>query len=270
MSFRPFALDGFEMTPFTSSDGRTHDVFRMGSGPAVIIIHEIPGITPVVAEFARKVTERGMTAVLPSLLGTAGRPMTIPYALSSLARACVSREFTLLALNKTSPIVDYLRELAVHEREAHGGPGVGVVGMCLTGGFALAMSVDDTVVAPVMSQPGLPTPLGAKRKADIGVSDSDLTQIKRRTSQGLCVMGLRFTGDPASPGERFETLRHELGENFIGVEIDSAVGNLWGYRKGAHSVLTEDYSDQEGSPTRDALDEVMAFLTARLNVAPST
>jgi len=125
MSVVPFALEGFEMKPFTSSTGRMRDVYRTGEGPAVIIIHEIPGITPLVAAFARRIAERGMTAVMPSLLGTAGRPMTVPYALSSLARACVSKEFTLLALNETSPIVDYLRELAVHEREAHGGPGVG-------------------------------------------------------------------------------------------------------------------------------------------------
>jgi hypothetical protein len=66
-----------------------------------------------------------MTAVLPDLLGTPGRPVTLPYALSSLVRACVSKEFTLLALNKTSPVVDFLRELAAHEHHAHGGPGVG-------------------------------------------------------------------------------------------------------------------------------------------------
>ena len=127
LSVRPLALDGFEMKPFTSSTGCKRDVYRTGSGPAVIIIHEIPGITPLVAAFARKVADSGMTAVLPSLLGTAGRPMTVPYAISSLARACVSKEFTLLALNKTSPIVEYLRELAVHEHEAHGGPGVGAL-----------------------------------------------------------------------------------------------------------------------------------------------
>jgi len=112
MGVVPFTLEGFEMTPFTSSIGRTRDVYRTGTGPAVIIIHEVPGITPLVAAFGRKVAARGMTAVLPSLLGTPGRPVTIPYALSSLARACVSKEFTLLALNKTSPIVNYLRELA--------------------------------------------------------------------------------------------------------------------------------------------------------------
>ena len=124
MSVVPFALEGFDeaIYIFDRPDG---DVYRTGKGPAVIIIHEIPGITPLVAAFARRIAERGMTAVMPSLLGTAGRPMTVPYALASLARACVSKEFTLLALNETSPIVDHLRELAVHERQAHGGPGVG-------------------------------------------------------------------------------------------------------------------------------------------------
>ena len=125
MSVIAIALDGYEMKPFTCSNGRTRDVYRTGTGPAVIVIHEIPGITPLVAEFGRKVAERGMTAVLPNLFGRAGRPITMPYVLSSFARVCVSKEFTLLALNKTSPIVTYLRELAVHEREAHGGPGVG-------------------------------------------------------------------------------------------------------------------------------------------------
>ncbi len=262
------SLEGFERSVFRASSGKCHDVYRFGSGPAVIVIHEVPGLTPLVAAFGRKVAERGMTAVMPSLFGTPGRPVTMGYSLGVVGKACIGGEFAILATNKTSPITRFLRELAAHEHELRGGPGVGVVGMCLTGGFALAMSVDDTVVAPVMSQPGLPAPFGARRKAATGVSDSDLAQVKRRTSEGLCVMGLRFTGDPASPGERFETLRHELGENFIGVEIDSSPGNPWGYRKGAHSVLTEDYSDQEGSPTRQALDGVMTFFSTRLHLAP--
>jgi dienelactone hydrolase len=270
MSVVPFALDGFETKPFTSSSGRSHDVYRTGKGPAVIIIHEIPGITPLVAAFARKVADRGMTAVLPSLLGTAGRPMTIPYALSSLVRACVSREFTLLALNKTSPIVDYLRELAVHEREAHGGPGVGALGMCLTGGFALAMCVEPSVIAPVMSQPSLPFPTNAEHRRALGLSDDDFAVVQRRTTDDLCVMGLRFSGDTKSPAERFVRLRETLGDKFMGVEIDSSPGNPWGYKKSAHSVLTEDYSDDENSPTRRALEDVLKFFTSRLDVAPGT
>jgi dienelactone hydrolase len=122
-----FALEGFEVTPFTSSGGSTRDVYRTGTGPAVIVIHEVPGITPPVAVFGQKIADRGMTAVLPNLFGTPGRPMTIPYALSSFARACVSSEFTILATNRTSPIVSYLRELAKHEYARCGGPGVGAL-----------------------------------------------------------------------------------------------------------------------------------------------
>jgi dienelactone hydrolase len=210
-----------------------------------------------------------MTAVLPSLLGTAGRPMTVPYALSSLTRACVSKEFTLLALNRTSPIVDYLRELAVHERETHGGPGVGAVGMCLTGGFALAMCVEPAVIAPVLSQPSLPFPTNPEHRRALGLSDADFGVVQRRTTEDLCVMGLRFSGDTKSPAERFVRLRETLGDKFLGVEIDSSPGNPWGYRKTAHSVLTGDYSDELTSPTRRALDGVLKFLTSRLDVTPT-
>jgi dienelactone hydrolase len=194
--------------------------------------------------------------------------MTIPYALASFARVCISKEFTLLALNKTSPIVDFLRDLARHERETHGGRGVGAVGMCLTGGFALAMSVEPSVVAPVMSQPGLPLPTNPEHRRALGLSDADLATVQRRTANDLCVMGLRFSGDTKSPAERFSRLRETFGDKFIGVEIDSSPGNPWGYKKSAHSVLTEDYSDEATSPTRRALDGVLEFLMSRLDVAP--
>ena len=194
--------------------------------------------------------------------------MTVPYALSSFARACVSKEFTLLALDKTSPIVDYLRDLAKYEHGTCGGPGVGAVGMCLTGGFALAMCVEASVVAPVMSQPGLPLPTNPEHRRALGLSDADLAVVQRRTTEDLCVMGLRFSGDSKSPAERFTRLREVLGDKFIGVEIDSPPGNPWGYKKSAHSVLTQDYSDEPRSPTRRALDDLLAFLSSRLGVAP--
>ncbi|HUX03792.1 MAG TPA: dienelactone hydrolase family protein [Acidimicrobiales bacterium] len=263
------ALEGFQKDSFTSSSGRRHDLYRIGTGPAVIVIHEVPGITPLVAAFSRKVAARGMTAVLPDLFGTPGRPITTGYGASSLAHACISREFRVLASNQTSPVIGYLRELAQHEHRRSGGPGVGAVGMCLTGGFALAMSVDPTVVAPVLSQPSLPFPIGAKRRRALGLSNDDLAAVKGRVAQGLCVMGLRFTGDKVSPRDRFETLRSELGENFIGVEIDSSEGNPWGYSPSSHSVLTEEYSDAEGSPTRQALEDVLSFFSSRLGIAPA-
>jgi dienelactone hydrolase len=140
--------------------------------------------------------------------------------------------------------------------------------MCLTGGFALAMSVDRVVVAPVLSQPSLPLPISAKRRRELGLSDSDFAAVKGRLGEGLCVVGLRFSGDAKSPAERFTRLRQELGDNFIGVEIDSTEGNPWGYKKSAHSVFTEDYSDAPGSPTRQALEDVLTFFASRLVVGP--
>ena len=160
----------------------------------------------------------------------------------------------------------WLRKLAAMEHERCGGPGVGVVGMCFTGGFALAMMVDDIVLAPVLSQPSLPFPLTKKFKADIGISDGDLARVKERTATGTCLLGLRFTNDPFCFEERFETLRRELGDAFIAVEIDSAPGNPHGHPKKAHSVLTEHLVDQEGTPTRAALDQTLAFFREKLGV----
>jgi dienelactone hydrolase len=259
------SLEDFTKDTFLA-EGKEREVYRIGSGPAVIVIAEIPGITPLVAEFARKVSRLGLTAVLPVLFGSPGKPASVGYALSSMGPACVSREFTNLALDKTSPVTTWLRALAKSEFERCGGPGVGVVGMCFTGGFALAMMVDEFVVAPVLSQPSLPFPIGKARKAALGISNADLVKVKERVADGTCVLGLRFTGDPFCFPERFETLRQELGDGFIAVELDSSPGNPYGHPKNAHSVLTEHLQDTEGTPTRAALDQTLDFFRDRLLV----
>jgi len=259
------ALAAFVKEQYTAQ-GKTRDLYRLGSGPAVIVIAEIPGITPHVAAFARRVAAIGCTAVVPHLFGRPGAEPSSAAMVTSLGPACISREFSVLALKKTSPITVWLRALAADEHERCGGPGVGVVGMCFTGGFALAMMVDDTVVAPVLSQPSLPFPITKKHKADIGISDADLARVKTRVAEGACVLGLRFSHDPFCFAERFETLRRELGDGFIAVELDSSPGNPYGHPKNAHSVLTDHLDDREGTPTRAALDQVLQFLTQRLHI----
>jgi dienelactone hydrolase len=259
------ALAGFETRTF-EFEGDRRAVYEAGAGPAVIVIAEVPGITPEVAGFARRLVDAGFTAVMPHLFGEPGRPLAGGYAAGVFTRNCVARHFATFALDRTSPVTAWLRALA---RDAHarcGGPGVGVVGMCFTGGFALGMMVDDNIVAPVLSQPSLPFPLGGKRKAAIGISDADLERVKERAAQGACVLGLRFSNDIAVPAERFETLRRELGDAFIAVEIDSSPGNAYGIPRRAHSVLTNDLVDEPGHPTRAALDRVLAFLHERLEV----
>jgi dienelactone hydrolase len=256
-------LNDFERSTFTA-EGTTRTIYRTGTGPAVIVISEIPGITPNVARFARMVAGIGCTAVLPHLFGDDGEGPTIPNALRTLVVGCVSKEFTVMALNRTSPVTTWLRALARSEHERCGGPGVGAVGMCFTGGFALAMMVDDVVLAPVLSQPSLPFPIGRSRRRALGISDADVDRVVERVAQGVCVLGLRFTGDKTSPPERFATLRQLLGDGFVGVELDSSAGNPHGHRKMAHSVLTEDLDDRPGTPTREALDQVLELFRTRL------
>ncbi len=257
------ALADFETSTF-SAGGETRIIYRIGSGPAVIVISEMPGITPKVAEFGRTVAAAGFTAVLPHLFGEDGRTASGGYILSSITRACISKEFTVLATGRTSPVISWLRALAKDEHARCGGPGVGALGMCFTGGFALGMMVDDVVVAPVLSQPSLPFPVNRAHRRDLGISEADEARVKERVADGCSVLGLRFTGDKASPPERFAHLRELLGDGFVGVELDSSPGNPHGHRKGAHSVLTDDLDDRPGTPTRDALDQVLAFFTERL------
>ncbi len=257
------ALEGFQIGQF-SHGGITRTVLRGGRGPAVVVIAEMPGITPSVADFGRRVMDLGCTAVLPSLFGTPGRPPTPGYIVRSLAAGCVSREFTTLMRRRTSPVTGWLRALAAFEHGRCGGPGVGAVGMCFTGGFALGMMLDERMLAPVLSQPSLPLPIGRRRKRSLGISNRDLEVARERVDAGTCVLGLRFSNDSMAPAERFERLAEEFGDGFIGVEIDSSPGNPHGISPRAHSVLTEDLVDEPGHPTRDALDTVLEHLRSRL------
>jgi dienelactone hydrolase len=217
------------------------------------VIHEIPGITPLVSTFANEVVDRGFTVVMPSLVGTPGKAPSAPYAISQLAKVCVAKEFTSLALNQTSPIISWLRALARNLHQEVGGPGVGAVGMCFSGGFALAMMVDDIMLAPVLSQPSLPFAVGSKRGADLNLTPDDAATIADRAAQGCQVLGLRYTGDKLV-GDRFSTLRELLGDAFIAIELPST-------KASDHSVLTEQRDDA-------SVERVLDFFTDKLAPTP--
>lgn len=255
------SLADFERFDATYDDV-THPVFRAGRGPAVIVMHEIPNLHPGVVAFGHRVVDAGFTVYLPSLFGEPGAPVSATSTARSILRACVSREFATWATHRTSPATRWLRSLARDAHAACGGPGVGALGMCLTGGFALAMMVDDVVLAPVLSQPSMPFAVTPAMRRDLGISDDDLATIKRRTD--VCVMGLRFTGDPLVPAARFDRLREELGDRFLAIEIDSRRGNPHGIPREAHSVLSHHYVDTPGHPTRLALERVLGFFAERL------
>ncbi len=265
-------LADFERASFTH-DGKTRTIFRKGTGPAVIVIAEMPGISPKVANFARKVADIGCTAVMPHLFGDPGRdPLGrgkaagALYTLSSAVPMCISKEFTVMATGKSSPVIDWLRALAGHEHETCGGPGVGAIGMCFTGGFALAMATHPSLLAPVLSQPSLPmvTPFTKQNARNIDISADELAVVKGRcAAEGLTVLGLRFTSDSFVPSARFDFLREQLGDAFVAIELDDKDANPDSPMK-PHSVVTEHLIDEEGQPTRAALDEVLNLFRKRL------
>lgn len=224
------ALNGWDRGSFTAAN-ITRDTYRKGTGPAVIVVHEIPGITPAVERFANEVVDRGFTVVMPNLVGTPGQDVSGRYLASSMLKVCISKEFTTMALNRTSPIISWLRALARATHAEVGGKGVGAVGMCFSGGFALGMMVDDIMIAPVLSQPSLPFALGSSRASDLNVSPDDAVVIAQRAANGCQVLGLRFDKDRAV-GDRFSALRTLLGDAFIAVELPST-------KPSDHSVLTE-------------------------------
>jgi dienelactone hydrolase len=257
-------LPGFSHSVF-DHDGIARSVYRRGEGRAVIVIHEVPGITPQVREFAERVAAEGFTVFMPSLFGTPNKAVTQLYNAQQILAACIRREFSVLASRQASPITDWLRALCRHAHEELGGPGVGVVGMCLTGNFALALMADETVMAPVLSQPSLPFGLTAAHKRAVHVSDEQLRIAKRRSAEGVTLLGLRFTHDFMCPKARFDTLRRELGDGFEAIEIDSSPGNPHGIPRIAHSVLTNDLVDEAGHPTHAALARVLELFHERLD-----
>jgi dienelactone hydrolase len=257
-------LTGWTASPFTA-EGITHDVYRKGEGPGVVLIPEIPGIHPGVLALGNHLVDNGFSVAAPSLFGEPGRAVSAGYLIPTMARACVAREFMAFATNAERPVARYLRALARDLNEHTPGKGVGVIGMCFTGGFALAAAVDDSVLAPVMSQPSVPLPLLPSQRRNAGVSDKELERVvARATDEGLCVMGLRFTKDPAVPGERFATLRQRLGDAFEVIEIDSAPGNAHEFPRSAHSVLTDQVREKDGHPAYEARKRVVEFFNERL------
>lgn len=223
-------LPGWTKSSFTAAS-MTRDTYRRGSGPVVIVVHEIPGITPAVERFANDVVDAGFTVVMPVLVGTPGRAPSGSYLASSMMKICVAKEFTTLAMNKTSPIISWLRALARALHNEVGGKGVGAVGMCFSGGFALGMMVDDIMIAPVLSQPSLPFVVGKSRATDLNLSVDDAAVIAERAANGCQVLGLRFDKDKLV-GDRFSALRDLLGDAFIAIELPSQSPK-------DHSVLTE-------------------------------
>lgn len=243
-------------------------VWVAGTGPAVIIMTEMPGISPHVARFARWVRDAGFTVYMPSLFGRDGAVPQADEGAQVFQRACVSAEFRAFAGNGASPVTQWLRGLA---REAHfacGGPGVGAIGMCFTGNFALSMMLEPAMLAPVLSQPSLPL----DKPDAVESSPEELAAVKARLERDdLTVLAYRFEGDQICRAARFAAYSDALGDRFISKTLPDSAANqdvspfFSKHVNYPHSVVTQHLINDEGEPTVIARDEILKFFKERLS-----
>lgn len=238
-----------------------------GRGPAVIVMTEMPGISPHVARFARWVRDAGFTVYMPSLFGRDGAVPDAAEGAAVFQRACMSAEFRAMAANASSPVTQWLRALARLAHQECGGPGVGAIGMCFTGNFALTMMLEPAMLAPVLSQPSLP--LNAPGGLEIGTDEIKAVR-ERLDREDLTVLAYRFKGDKICRAERFAAYAAALGDRFIGRELPDEAANtdvspfFARHVPYPHSVVTQHLIDRAGEPTVAARDEILAFFRKRL------
>lgn len=259
-------LEDFEPRAITL-DGVTKVVHVAGAGPAVIVMTEMPGISPHVARFGRWVRDAGFTVYMPSLFGRDGAVPDVEEGAATFQRACVSAEFCAFAANESSPVTMWLRSLARLAHKECGGPGVGAIGMCFTGNFALTMMLEPAMLAPVLGQPSLPL----DDPAGLEIAPDELVAVRRRLERDdLTVMAYRFKGDRFCKAQRFAAYSEALGDRFIPRVLPDSAANpdtppfFEHVVASPHSVVTAHLIDEAGQPTIAARDEILSFFAQRL------
>jgi dienelactone hydrolase len=260
-------LEDFQARAITL-EGVTKVVHVAGAGPGVIVMTEMPGISPHVARFSRWVRDAGFTVYMPSLFGRDGAVPEAEEGAATLRRACMSAEFRAFATNESSPVTMWLRSLARLAHEQCGGVGVGAIGMCFTGNFALTMMLEPAMLAPVMSQPSLPL----DDPAALEIAPEDLAAVRERLEQDdLTVLAYRFNGDRHCRAERFAAYSQALGDRFIARVLPDSAANsqttpfFEHVVASPHSVVTAHLIDEAGQPTLAARDEILSFFADRLS-----
>lgn len=262
-------LQDFQRRTITLNDA-AKTVYVAGSGPAVVVMTEMPGISPHVARFARWVRDAGFTVYMPSLFGRDGAAPQAEEGVAVFRRACVSAEFRALAGGGASPATEWLRALAKLAHQECGGPGVGAIGMCFTGNFALSMMMEPSMLAPVVCQPSMPM----EQPAATGLSGEELAAVRERLErEDLTVLAYRFAGDKWCRAERFAAFSEALGPRFVARVLPDTAANpepppfFKHVVASPHSVVTAHLIDEAGQPTLAARDEILAFFGSRLVTA---
>jgi dienelactone hydrolase len=247
-------MDGYQKSSFAAQTTKghriNHDIYTKGAGPVVVIIQELPGIGPETLHLADKFETEGFTVVLPHLFGPLGK---ISVGGNLLRVMCMRREFRLFARGKTSPVVDWLRALCQKLKDDHGVPGVATIGMCLTGNFAISLMADDAVLAGVASQPSMPV----NDQHALHMSNGDIKAIREKLDKVGPMKAYRIEGDTICKAEKFAAFERTFNDDSQRIELNTLPGK-------GHSVLTLDFVDEDGHPTKEAFDNIVGYFRKQL------
>ena len=249
-------LSAYQKSVFTADtrEGRSisHDVYSRGSGSPVVLIQELPGIGQETLRLADKLVDAGHEVVMPHLFGPLGKTSIGGNLLRVM---CMRKEFRLMATDASSPVSDWLRFLCREVRDSRSVRGVGVIGMCLTGNFAITLIGDDSVLAAVASQPAMPF----FKQGALHMSPQEIARSREALETEGPMRVLRFADDPLSTIEKSDCIHRTFND-----DGQERVKEIVLPGKG-HSVLTLDFIDEAGHPTHEALENVLAYFAEKLN-----
>lgn len=248
-------IDSYERSEYTATtrEGHSicHDIYQRGSGKQVILIQELPGIGQETLHLADRLVGAGFRVTLPHLFGPLGKTSIA----GNLARVfCLRREFHVFQANRSSPIVDWLKALCRDVKEQAGASGVGVIGMCLTGNFAITLMADDSVLAAVASQPAMPF----GKSSALHMSEDEAEAARVAIDRKAPMKTYRFEADPMCTAAKFIAIESTFNMERERVEMTVIPGK-------GHSVLTLDFVDQKGHPTHEALEEIITYFGQQLS-----
>lgn len=260
----------YEHDPQAEDIVRGHCVYRIPAHgyeqrKPIILLHELFGLSEDCAALARRLAGVGFAVHMPVLFGKP-LPRTIFGGSSNALRMCVSREFTLLRTNKTSPVTAWVRSLAKEVSTQHEDSKVGIVGMCLTAHLVFPLTYEVEVGAVISSQSSMPWihPGSARsRRESLAVGPEVLESIEGSQGRLAPVGALRFANDPISPPERMETICRRFGGAWIR-EVEDPIPRRRSSAFKPHSVLTGEYDDRPQKDTRRAWEEVIEFFQSNL------
>lgn len=266
-------LPGYSRFEFTAGTIE-HSVYFAGSplDPPLLLMSELSGIAPGLLLFAERLRQAGYCVYMPWLFGPLGRRAPLRNAL----RLCISREFGNLRAGVSAPITQWLRALASDIGRRHADGNVGVIGMCLTGAFAIPLILDRRVSAAVAAQPSVPLSLlfaafgrygGAAAQA-LNVGDQDIRAARVRLQTGEAqLLAVRCRADRICPPEKIERLQREFP---VGLTVRQYGAPQWRNALGArpHALFTKEYrvapEGERQHPSREAFADLLGFLHRHL------